>query len=66
MVYCRQFGIRFELTTPYFHEQGGPQERANRTVLDPMRSIMYDMKIPLDLWPEIFHAVIYLHLNYCQ
>lgn len=58
--WCKQFGIHHEPTSANFHEQCGPQERANRTVLDPMRCIIADMKIPLALWPEVFHSVIFL------
>ena len=60
VAWCQQYGIAMELTTAYFHEQGGPQERSNRTVLDPMRCVMSDMRIPFFLWPEIFRAVIYI------
>lgn len=58
--WCKQYGIAIEPTSANFHEQGGPQERSNRTVLDPMRAVMADMKIPLILWPEIAKAVVYL------
>lgn len=60
VAWCQQYGIAIELTTAYFHEQGGPQERSNRTVLDPMRCVISDMRIPFSLWPEIFRAVIYI------
>lgn len=51
-------GIQFEPSPPYKHSMNGVVERAMRTVNERTRSIVYEAKLPYDLWDfAVEHAV---------
>jgi len=43
-------GIRHELTNPSTPQENGMAERLNRTILEMMRSMMFDTKLPKSFW----------------
>ena len=43
-------GIILQFTTTYTHEQIGKNERSNRTILNAVRSILYDSQLPEEYW----------------
>ena len=51
-------GANLEITTPHNPEQDPVSERAIRTIIERVRSIMIEMDIPDYLWPEILKAVV--------
>jgi hypothetical protein len=53
--FCRDVGIKRELTTPYNPQQNGVAERKNRTMLEGE-----DQDLPMCLWAEAAMAVVYV------
>ena len=54
--YCRDNGIKHELTNTYTPEQNGLVERYNQTVINGARSVLNESKLGKRLWSE---AVLY-------
>ena len=57
--YCRKRGIVHKVLLPYTPEQNGRAEHFNRTVMRPVRSILYKKKLSKFCWGEITHGVIH-------
>ncbi|KAG7547302.1 Reverse transcriptase RNA-dependent DNA polymerase [Arabidopsis suecica] len=51
--YCKEQGIRRQLTTAYTPQQNGIAERKNRTVMNMVRSMLSARKVPKIFWPEV-------------
>lgn len=51
-------GIKFENTIPYTSQQNGTAERANRTIMERTRSLLFDSGLPQHLWGEAAVAAI--------
>lgn len=62
--FCKHHGIKRQLTTAYTPQQNGVAERKNRTVMNMVRSMLSDKKIPKTFWPEAVNWTIYV-LNRC-
>ena len=62
--FCKQSGIKRQLTTAYTPQQNGVVERKNRTVMNMVRSMLSDKNIPKTFWPEAMNWTIYV-LNKC-
>ena len=62
--YCRKRGIVKEHTIPYTPAQNGVSERLNRTIMENVRAMLYQSALPLYLWAEAVHTVVYLR-NLC-
>ena len=45
--YCDEKGITKQLAIPYTSQQNGAAERSNRTLLDMVRSMMVQAKLPI-------------------
>lgn len=56
-----QSGITFQNSLPFFHEQNGTIERANRTVQSIMRVLLCDSKLPRGFWGMALTAGTFLH-----
>ena len=50
--FCKLSGIKRQLTAAYTPQQNGVAERKNRTVMNMVRSMLSDKKIPKTFWPE--------------
>lgn len=50
--FCRESGIRKQITNAYTPQQNGVAERKNRTVMNMVRSMLSAKKIPKCFWPE--------------
>jgi len=48
--FMKENGITLEVTAPYSPEQNGLAERTNRTVIETLRSILIQSKLPENLW----------------
>lgn len=57
--WLRNSGIRHETTAPHTPAQNGVAERANRTILEAARSLIYTRNIPLKLWAEAVAYAVY-------
>uniref|UniRef100_A0A2N9G6A8 Integrase catalytic domain-containing protein n=5 Tax=Fagus sylvatica TaxID=28930 RepID=A0A2N9G6A8_FAGSY len=62
--FCKQSGIKRQLTTAYTPQQNSVAERKNRTVMNMVRSMLFDKNIPKTFWPEAVNWTIYV-LNRC-
>jgi hypothetical protein len=62
--FCKQSGIKRQLTTTYTPRQNGVAQRKNRTVMNMVRSMLSDKNIPKTFWPEAVNWTIYV-LNRC-
>lgn len=62
--FCKQNGIKRQLTTAYTPQQNGVAERKNRTVMNIVRSMLSEKKIPKNFWPEAVNWTMYV-LNRC-
>ncbi|KAJ6423528.1 hypothetical protein OIU84_024484 [Salix udensis] len=62
--FCLKNGINRQLTSAYTPHQNGVVERKNRTIMNMVRSMLYDMKIPRSFWPEAANWAVHV-LNRC-
>ena len=58
--YLRSEGIRHERTIPKTPEQNGVAERMNRTLVEAVRPMLADAKLPHSFWAEAVSTAIYL------
>ena len=50
--YCKEFGIKRELTFPYNPQQNGMEERKNRYIMEVVKAMIHDQDLPMHLWEE--------------
>jgi hypothetical protein len=62
--FCRENGIRHQLTAAYTPQQNGIAERKNRIILDMTRSMLKEKGLPKQFWAEAVACSVYL-LNRC-
>jgi IS30 family transposase len=58
--FCRDVGIKRELTTPYNPQQNGVAERKNRTIMEAVKTMIHDQDLPMCLWAEAAMAAVYV------
>jgi len=58
--YLRSQGICHQKTVPYTPEQNGVAERANRTIVERVRSMLHDRGLLKELWAEAASTAVYL------
>lgn len=58
--YLRSEGIRHERTVPDNPEQNGVAERLNRTLIETVRAMLCDSKLPKRFWVETLSTAVYL------
>ena len=56
-MWMQKSGIVSELSPPYTPQLNGKAERAMRTLMEPVRSILAMAKLPLRLWSELVLAI---------
>ena len=59
--FCKYAGIKRELTTPYNPQQNGVAERKNRTIMEAVKTMIYDQDLPMHLWAEATRTAVYVH-----
>nr|KYP47622.1 Retrovirus-related Pol polyprotein from transposon TNT 1-94 [Cajanus cajan] len=59
-VYCKQQGIRHEKTPPKTPQLNGLVERMNRTLLERMRCMLSDAKLPKHFWGEALYTAVHV------
>ena len=57
--FCKDAGIKRELTNPYNPQQNGVAERKNRAIMEVVKTMIYDQDIPMHLWAEAAKIVVY-------
>ncbi|KAK8956512.1 hypothetical protein KSP39_PZI000036 [Platanthera zijinensis] len=63
--YCKEMGIRRDLTAPYSPQQNGVVERRNRTVMEMARSMMLANQMPKSYWAEAANVAVYILNRTC-
>jgi hypothetical protein len=58
--YLAEHGIIHEMTSPYSSSGNAVTERANRTVMDCVRTILHDAGLPGTYWAEGAATIVYL------
>ena len=58
--YLRSEGVRHECTVPKTPEQNGVAERMNRTLVESVRSMLANAKLPRKFWAEVLSTAAYL------
>jgi transposase InsO family protein len=58
--FCKDVGIKRELTTPYNPQQNGVVERKNRTIMGVVKTMIHDQDLPMCLWVEAAMEVAYV------
>jgi len=58
--FCKDVGIKRELTTPYNPQQNGVVERKNKTIMEAVKTMIHDQDLPMCLWEEATMTTVYL------
>jgi hypothetical protein len=58
--FCKDIGIKRELTTPYNPQQNGVAERKNRTIMEAVKTMIHDQDLPMCLCAEAAMTVVYV------
>jgi transposase InsO family protein len=58
--FCKDVGIKRELTTPYNPQQNGVAEWKNRTILEAVKTMIHDQDLPMCLWAEATMETVYV------
>jgi transposase InsO family protein len=58
--YCKEVGIKRELSTPYNPQQNGIAERTNRTIMEVVKGMIHDQDLPMHLWAEATKMTMYV------
>jgi hypothetical protein len=58
--YCKDVGIKRELTTTYNPQQNGVAERKNRTIMEAVKTMIHDQDLPMCLWAEAAKTIVYV------
>ena len=58
--YLKSEGISHQRTVPKTPEQNGVAERMNRTLVETIRSMLVDAKLPHKFWAEALSTAVYL------
>ena len=58
--YLKKEGVRHQLTVPKTPEQNGVAERMNRTLVESVRAMLADAKLPHKFWAETLSTAVYL------
>ena len=62
--FCKEEGIKKQLSIPYNPQQNGVVERKNRTIYEVAKAMMFDQDLPNSLWAEATRTTTYLQ-NRC-
>ena len=62
--FCKDMGIKQELTEPYTPQQNGGAERMNRTLLEMAKCQLKHAGLGAEFWPHAFHNAAYIR-NRC-
>lgn len=56
----KKLGIEHQFVPPYAHEFSGVAERMNRTIMDMVRSMLFDANLPPTFWEEAANTAVYI------
>jgi len=58
--YCRRYGIRHQKTPPKTPQLNGLAERMNRTIMERVRCMLDDAKLPSSFWAEAVSTAVHV------
>jgi hypothetical protein len=58
--FCRETGIKRELTTPYNPQQNGVAKRKKRSIVEVAKVMINDQGLPMHLWAEASITTVYV------
>ena len=58
--FCRNNGIKRKLIATYTSQQNGVAKRKNRTIMNMVRSMLSEKRVPKQFWPEAVKWTIYV------
>jgi hypothetical protein len=58
--FCKDVGIKRELTTPYNPQQNGVAERKNRTIMEAVKTMIHDQDLSMCLWAKATMTAVYV------
>ena len=58
--FCKEAGIKRELTIPYNPQQNGVVERKNRTIVEVAKDMIHDQSLLKFLWVEASRTTVYV------
>lgn len=58
--YCKEKGIKVEVTIPYTPEENGKAERLNRTIIEKARTLISEANFEKVMWGESVLTAVYL------
>ena len=58
--FCKQYGVKRQLTTAYTPQQNGVAERKNRIVMNLVRAMLTEKKVPNNFWHEAVKWTIHI------
>jgi len=58
--FCKENGIKRQLTAAYTPQQNGVAKRKNMTIMNMVRSMISNKKIPKSFWPEAVNWTVYV------
>ncbi|GJV88201.1 retrovirus-related pol polyprotein from transposon TNT 1-94 [Tanacetum coccineum] len=50
--FCKEHGIKRQLTTAYTPQQNGVAKRKNRTIMNMVRAVLSEKEVPKSFWPN--------------
>jgi transposase InsO family protein len=59
--YCKEVGIKRELSIPYNPQQNGIAERKNQTIMEAVKAMIHDRDLPMHMWAEAAKMQVYVH-----
>ena len=58
--FCKEVGIKRELSTAYNPQQNGVVEKKNRTIMEAVKAMIHDQDLPMHLWTEAARTAVYV------
>jgi transposase InsO family protein len=58
--YCKEVGIKRELSTPHNPQQNGVAKRKNQTIMEAVKAMIHDQDLPMHLWAEASNIAVYV------
>jgi transposase InsO family protein len=58
--FCKEVGIKRELSTPYNPQQNGVAKRKNLTIMEAVKAMIHDQGLLMHLWAEATRTTVYV------
>lgn len=58
--FCKENGIKRQLMAAYTPQQNRVAERKNRTVMNMVRSLLFERRVPKTFWPEAVNWTVHI------